>query len=121
MNDTIMTECCAEFDANYQAESGRNAKQAGFDPIAIFTLITTLLAQMCPKPASELHAAAASGDGMTMMAINSATRQALREEHPGVLMPYVRYNGRAIANAYRKTVAAKDVETFQRSLDNIAR
>jgi hypothetical protein len=121
MNDTMMTECCAEFDTNYQAECGRSAKQAGFDPIEIFKLITTLLAQMCPKSASDLHAAASAGDGMTMTAINSATRLALREEHPGVLMPYARYNGRAIANAYRKTVASKDVETFQRSLDNIAR
>lgn len=121
MNDTMMTECCAEFDANYQAETGKSAKQVGFDPLTIFTLIATILGQMCPKPASELRQAASDGSPMAMMAINSAVRQALREEHPGVFLPYVKFNGRAIGQAFRKTVAAKDEDTIQRSLDNIAR
>lgn len=113
MNDEVLTEYCGDCEAAYQRRTGRTAQGAGFDPISIFTLILTILSQMCPKPAADLKAAATERGLGTRVAVRSATRQALREQHPGVLLPYRRFNGDAIAESVLDVAAAKSEEKIQ--------
>lgn len=94
---SVIQESADAFDAAYTRRTGKSAKSVGIDPISIITAIIAIITQMCPKPPAQLKADAESGSLEVVLAARSATRQALREQHPGVFLPYRRFNGDAIA------------------------
>lgn len=116
-SDAVLAECVADCDTHYTATTGKSMTAAGLDPFSIITAIFAILAQLCPKPASELKAAAAAKSPSAVWAVTSATRQALREEHSRTFLPFVRFNGRAIADSVLTTIAAKDEAKIQVGLD----
>lgn len=119
-NDTVIEEFVSECDDYYKTKTSKSMTQAGLSPISIITAILAIIVQMCPKSASELKAEATTGGARVAMLCASATRVALREQYPGQIFVYAKYNGDAIAESVRKTLAAKDEEQIQMGLNYVA-
>jgi len=103
--DEMVVEFIQACDANYSKRTGMASAAVGFDPISIFTLILSIIAQICPKPPAELKRLAGANGLAAILTVQSATRKALREQHPGEFAPYAKYNGKSIAAAFMETVA----------------
>lgn len=81
---------------------------AGFNPVDLFTAILALIGQICPTPsANEFKSHAQRRSGQARLTVQSATRLALREKFPDVLLPYRRYDGDSIADAVLDVFAAR--------------
>jgi hypothetical protein len=104
-DDEMLAEFVQACDANYSRRTGHAGAAVGFDPISIFTLILSIIAQICPKPPAELKRLAGANGLAATLTAQSATRRALREKHPGEFAPYAKYDGKAIAAAFLETVA----------------
>lgn len=109
MNE-ILNEYVAACEDEYARKTGRRAQAVGFDPISIFTIILSIITQMCPKPPAQLAKEAKDGTLAARVAVQSATRQALREKHPGVFLPYRKFDGDAIAASVLAVAASAGEE-----------
>lgn len=118
--DSLIQEFVTEADTHYLAATGKTMAGAGLDPVSVITAILAILAQMCPKPPAHLKAAAQARGRGTVFAVQTATRQALREQHPGIMLAYRKFDGDKIADAVLATIAAKDEHKLQAGLDLIA-
>ena len=116
-HDALISACVSDCDTSYRNATGRSMSDVGLDPFGIVTAILAIVAQMCPQQARDLRAAAQTRGAATVLAVQAATRQALREQHPGVLLPWARFNGAAIANAVIATVATRDEVQIQAGLE----
>lgn len=102
--DSCVQDCCVA----YTRKSGKSPQTVGFDPISIFTAILALIGQICPTPsAGELKSHAQRRSGQARLTVQSATRMALREKFPDVLLPYRRYDGDNLVDAVMETFASR--------------
>lgn len=106
----VIQEFVTACDQHVKAKTGKSMNELGVDPISLITAILAILAQMCPKPAAQLQQEAAANKPEAIQAITSATRMALREQHPGVFLVYARCHGKEIAESVRANLA-KSTET----------
>jgi hypothetical protein len=116
-SEGLIHKTIPDFDKSYETKTGKSMAAAGINATSIFTAIMTIFAQMCATTPAAAKAAATAKTPETVASARSATRMALREQYPGRIFVYARYNGDAIAEAFLDTVAAKDEATIQAGLD----